>query len=349
MSEEHLNQVTPVYILSGFLGSGKTTLLQRMLSYWKDQGLKPAVIMNEIGDINLDGLLVGNEVPMAEMLGGCICCTVRGDLSMQMLELIHTEQPDVIVIEATGAANPLEILDAVTEVSLTAKIDIKPMITVVDSVHLLELHEAQKGKTYRLMMEQIRCGSVLIVNKTDRLQGEEQHQVETLLRRLNPYADLLPAVKCEVDLERLTTLYERPQQVHERDSDSPGQSCSNDEACDCQEHDHEHHHGHGEGQGQMHHSHEHVTVYSHYFQGPINSEQFEEFIAELPREVYRAKGVLSFSDTSSRFLFQYAYREPDYLKIKPQGNVPDVVVFIGEHFDRNTLESRLRQLEADPR
>lgn len=73
-----MEQVVPVYILSGFLGSGKTTLLQRLLEHWKDQGLRPAVVMNELGEVNLDGLLVEQTVPMAELLGGCICCSIRG-------------------------------------------------------------------------------------------------------------------------------------------------------------------------------------------------------------------------------------------------------------------------------
>ncbi|MNW53000.1 hypothetical protein D3C74_305410 [compost metagenome] len=77
----------------------------------------------------------------------------------------------------------------------------------------------------------------------------------------------------------------------------------------------------------------------------MDSEDFERFIAELPREVYRGKGVLRFTDTASRFLFQYAYREADYLKVTPQGNVPDVAVFIGEHFDRNVIAQQLKELE----
>lgn len=83
-----MEQSLPVYILSGFLGSGKTTLLQRLLDHWKLQGLRPAVIMNELGEVNLDGLLVEQSVPMAEMLGGCICCTSRGDLSTELTTLV---------------------------------------------------------------------------------------------------------------------------------------------------------------------------------------------------------------------------------------------------------------------
>lgn len=141
-----MEQVVPVYILSGFLGSGKTTLLQRLLDHWKNQGLRPAVVMNELGEVNLDGLLVEQTVPMAELLGGCICCSIRSDLSTELATLIKKETPDVVVIEATGAANPLEIVDGVTEISLYQKVELKSLITVVDAAHLLELYRAQQGQ-----------------------------------------------------------------------------------------------------------------------------------------------------------------------------------------------------------
>ncbi|MNO14213.1 putative metal chaperone YciC [compost metagenome] len=325
---------TPIYILSGFLGSGKTTLLGRLISFWKEQGLRPAVVMNEIGEVNLDGLIVQDEVPMAEMLGGCICCTIRSDLSTQLYELIEQEQPDLVVIEATGAANPMEIFDAVTESSLYMKLDIRPMITVVDAAHLAELYESQQGKTYRLMMEQIRCGSQLILNKIDRIEKGKQEEMKQLLIKLNPYAEVIPAIKCNVDLKQLLDNHAAADQRHNQASHQ------HDKSCGCGEeggHKHEH----------SHHSHDHVTVYTHYFKGPINSVEFEQFIAELPREIYRGKGILHFSDTASRFLFQYAYREADYLKINPQGDVPDVAVFIGEHFDQALIGEKLRQMEQN--
>lgn len=86
--------------------------------------------------------------------------------------------------------------------------------------------------------------------------------------------------------------------------------------------------------------------YTYYFSHPVNSVEFEQLIAGLPRDVYRAKGILTFSDTNSRFLFQYAFRESDFMKITPQGQVPDVVVFIGEHFQKSLLREQLEQLEG---
>ncbi|WP_342561337.1 GTP-binding protein [Paenibacillus sp. FSL R7-0345] len=324
-----MEQALPVYILSGFLGSGKTTLLQRLLDHWKGQGLRPAVIMNELGEVNLDGLLVEQEVPMAEMLGGCICCTSRGDLSTELTTLVKKEQPDVVIIEATGAANPLEIVDAVTETSLYQQVELKGLITVVDAAHLLELYRSQQGATYRLMQEQIRCASVLILNKTDRITAEEAEEISTVLRKWNAYAEILPAVRCALEPE---ALLDNLGGVHlDGEEADAGDDGGNGEAA--------------REQGKAHHTHDHVMAYTHYFKNAVDSEAFEQFVKELPRDVYRAKGIVTFSDTASRFLFQYAYREADFMKITPQGEVPDVAVFIGEHFSSGDLRTRLLQLE----
>ncbi|WP_054956157.1 CobW family GTP-binding protein [Paenibacillus dakarensis] len=325
------HQVTPIYILSGFLGSGKTTLLSRMLSYWKERGLKPAVVMNEIGEVNIEGMIIGQDVPTAEMLSGCICCSIRADLTSELALLIQKEQPDVIIIEATGAANPMEILDAVAEASLYIPIDVKNLITVVDSAHLLHLHEEQKGKTYRLMQEQIRCASLLILNKIDRVSEDQQTKAANIVRGWNSLADIIPAVRCDVNPELLSA-----------------EASVMPEALGSEAQHSEHPHGNsvsGEEKHIHHHTHDHVMSCTYYLKKPIDSVAFEELISELPREIYRAKGIISFSDTASRFLFQYAYRESDYMKINPQGELSDVVVFIGEHFSKSWVEDRLFKLE----
>ncbi|KKO53334.1 CobW family GTP-binding protein [Paenibacillus sp. DMB20] len=325
------NEATPIYILSGFLGSGKTTLLTRLISFWKREGLKPAIVMNEIGEVNIDGMIAGSDIPAAEMLGGCICCSIRADLASGLARLIKNEKPDVIVIEATGAANPMEILDATAEAALYLKIQVKQLITVVDTAHLLHLHREQKGKTYRLMQEQIRCASALILNKMDRVSAEALQEAKDIVTKWNGFAPMLPAVRCEVDLGRL--LHED----HEHDGF---------EHTDLRNNDHRHdHHGHDHG---SHASHGHVMSYTHYLKAPLDSREFEAFVADLPREVYRAKGILTFSDTASRFLFQYAFRESDFTKANVQESLEDVIVFIGEHFSRSELQDKLERLEGAP-
>jgi G3E family GTPase len=91
-------------------------------------------------------------------------------------------------------------------------------------------------------------------------------------------------------------------------------------------------------------AHVHVMALTHYFAGPIDSHSFEAFISRLPKDVYRAKGIVTFTDTNSRFLFQYAYRELEFTRINPQGQVHDVAVFIGEHFSKDALERELESL-----
>ncbi len=378
----------PIYILSGFLGSGKTTLLQQMLENWKAEGKTPAVVMNEIGDVNLDGMMLDGDVAMAELLSGCICCSNRADLGMELYNLIQSGEPDVIVIEASGVANPVEILDAVTEISLYHRMELRNLITVVDAMHLWELYEQQQGKTYRLMQEQIRAASILIVNKSDLVQPEQLTQVQEIARRWNPYAPMYTTVRCELD----RALYEEAHPSLAADSSvqagvamaventtpnagtnvvhSHADNHTHDEHCGCHSaaieddsmtadmassteatssetsaHQHEHTHDHDHKHAGLHHSHEHVMVYTHYFEQPINSEAFERLIASLPSEVYRAKGILTFSDTNSRFLFQYAYQQSDFMKITPQKEVPDVAVFIGEHFDKRHIQEQLQLLE----
>ncbi|MGF9695652.1 CobW family GTP-binding protein [Paenibacillus sp. MABNR03] len=340
-------QSIPVYILSGFLGSGKTTLLVQLIEHWQQAGLRPAVVMNELGEVNLDGQVVDAEVPMTEMLGGCICCTVRGDLGIQLADLVREESPDVIIIEATGAANPMEILDAVTETSLYMRLELKSLITVVDAAHLSGLYQEQKGQTFKLMQEQIRCASILILNKTDRVNEQEISDLRQLLTKWNGFAPVIQAVRCEVDMD---LLLQSGAGVHAyqaaAESDKREISAEHVHTDAYTEHGCSHDHGQHHEPHAPHASHEHVMVYTHYFSQPVNSEAFERFVAGLPRDVYRAKGILSFSDTASRFWFQYAYRESDYMKITPQGDVPNVAVFIGEHFDQAVIRKQLMEMEA---
>ncbi|MEK8128464.1 GTP-binding protein [Paenibacillus filicis] len=355
----------PVHILSGFLGSGKTTLLTRALDYYKLSGRRPAVLMNELGEVNLDGmLLLEADVPMTEMLGGCICCTVRGDLGMELKQLIDEHQPDVIFVESTGAANPLEMLDGVTDASLLTHVRLASVITVVDAAQFAEKSVSPRSKTFRLMSDQIRCATLLLLNKTDLVPPSEWPKLEAAIRELNAHAPMLPTIRSEMDF----TLFDA------MDAGTTPQVRTATGSCSCHSHSHgEHAHEHGAGeqhdpacghshQGHSedfhhqdghsheghapHESHEHVMAYTHYFQGPIDSEQFEALIGRLPDDVFRAKGILRFTDTVSPFLFQYAYRQMDFIKITPKTLVPSVAVFIGEHFDKSVLTAELAALEA---
>lgn len=346
-------KAVPVHILSGFLGSGKTTLLSQAIDYYKQNGKKPAILMNELGDVNLDGMLVEDDVPMTEMLSGCICCTIRGDLGLELRDLIRDNDPDVIFVECTGAANPVEILEGVTDASLLTELELKSVVTVVDAAQLLAQLDHGKSKTYRLMQDQIRCATRLILNKIDLVSPLQLPRIEQAIRQLNEVAPMTATVRCQVDLSLLEKLDNGSGAVPSTSALGTGASAACDhthehehgESCHDPSHHHEHHEHHSHDHTASHHSHDHVMVYTHYFQGPIDSERFEALVGRLPQEVYRAKGILQFSDTASLFLFQYAYREMDFVKITPKEQVPNVAVFIGEHFSKEKLASELAALE----
>lgn len=320
--------VVPVHLLTGFLGSGKTTLLARAIEFYKSQGKKPAVVMNEIGDVNLDGVVVGDGVPMAELLAGCICCSIRGDLSVQLHELVRDQAPDVIFIESTGIAQPIEILDAVTEASLTMSIVLRSVIAVVDGFHLNDLIVAEKAarRTGRLLRDQVRCASRILLNKSDLLSAEGAARVERQLKEWNATAPIVRTVRCETELGPLLHApasprgWGEPRQPSRLEKLQPGEAAA---------------------------GHEHLSAVTYFFSGKVNSIAFEHFLKSLPEGVHRAKGIVSFTDAASRFFFQFAYREVDFTRINPQGEVNDVAVFIGEQLDRQAMEAGLARLEAD--
>ena len=327
-------KIVPIYLLSGFLGSGKTTLLTQIVEKAQAAGLTPAVLMNELGEVNFDGQLVKRDVAMAEVLGGCICCSMRGDLSLELNQLLQQYSPDLIIVESTGAAHPMETIDAITETSMYKHVKLQSVITVVDGEHLLDRSRLVKDATYRLMQDQIRCGSLIVLNKCDRLDPEKVVEAEQTLRDLNEHADIITTEHCQLnDWQWLLegAQLEQPESLqllqHQQIVENDGIHVEHK------------HHEHG--------NHTHVMAYTHYWRGHPHSEIFEQWLAELPANIYRAKGIVTFRDIPSRYLFQFAYRESDFMRIDPQGEVHDVAVFIGEHFDQVWLKQQLMLLEQE--
>jgi G3E family GTPase len=325
-------KAVPLILLTGFLGSGKTTLLTRLISEYRARGLEPAVIMNEIGEINLDGQLVDRDIQMAELLSGCVCCTVRGDLGLEVRRLIMEHKPDVILIEASGVANPMEILDAASEASMLEHAAVEAVIAVVDAPHVLERYHGGKNRTLKLMEEQIRCASTILLNKADLLEEKQLEEMKHIVSNWNRYAVVVPTIQAAAPFDRIVGSDTDRDRFHGLAGRRAGAGSEEAEASE-----------HGNGHGH-HHSHAHVMVYTHYFDRPIHSEAFEKLFEELPSSVYRAKGILSFTDTASRFMFQYAYGQLDFAKVQPQEGIPDVAVFIGEHFSKDEVKTKLDRL-----
>lgn len=185
---------TPITIVTGSLGSGKTTLLRRILG---TTGRRLAVLMNEFGEIAIDSkVIAGRNVQMIELAGGCVCCSLSGELELAVQEIIDTAQPEQIVLEATGVAEAdalvYEIEDNIPMVRLDGVVSIVDAYASTRFPHI--------GYTTRTQLE---AADILLLNKIDLVTEEELRRVEEQARSYNGRATLFRSVRCEIDTEFL--------------------------------------------------------------------------------------------------------------------------------------------------
>lgn len=215
----------PVTVLSGFLGAGKTTVLSHILN--NREGKRVAVIVNDMSEINIDAQQVQSEVSLnrqeeklVEMSNGCICCTLREDLLLEVGKLAKEGKFDYLVIESTGISEPLPVAETFTfadedGVSLSDVAALDTMVTVVDAVNFLRdydeaktlqetgesLGEEDERSVADLLVDQVEFADVILISKTDLAEPAEVERLQAILRSLNPDARLLPIARGEVDID----------------------------------------------------------------------------------------------------------------------------------------------------
>ncbi|ANY75781.1 cobalamin biosynthesis protein P47K [Paenibacillus ihbetae] len=185
---------TPVIIISGFLGSGKTTLLLRLLAYAKAQRWSTAVIMNEMGEMDVDGAVISGDmpdVPVEKLLDGCICCTKRGELELAMDNQLK-RSPDLILIETTGVANPQLILEDLAKPALAERISIARKVAVVDAGKMLEYNSffASDRTLVRTLRGQIAFADTILLNKAGDCDAKMLRKVTAAVQNMNGTAKL---------------------------------------------------------------------------------------------------------------------------------------------------------------
>lgn len=323
-----------VNLLFGFLGSGKTTLAKHLLAN-RDPLVKTAVIVNEFGEVGVDGdILRGDNVDVVELNSGCLCCTLRGSLMLAVEELRDKAKVDRVIVEATGVAQPSELLETLADSSLHGGLQIGPLVTVVDIVKFSKL-TTMLGDFYS---DQIESADIVIANKIDLASPELLEEATRHIRELNPDATILfseqgavaPELIFENDSSDLIKRFgaELRQAPSHQGKEARG-------ADDHHGHAHDNHHHHD---GDHHDPHDDAPAESFVVAsaGTARRQALEAFFGGLAEDVWRAKGFVSIDGSPS--LVQYSLGQ---LEISAaNGPASEKIVFIGHNMDRAGIESR---------
>ena len=335
---------TPVLLLTGYLGSGKTTLLNRILSNQK--GIRFAVIVNDIGEVNIDASLIAqggivgqNDDSLVPLQNGCICCTLKMDLVQQLSDLVSQQQFDYIVIEASGICEPAPIaqtIDAYPTLYPTlaskgvARLD--SIVTVVDALRLrdefaggqdLYKKDMAEDDLASLVIQQVEFCNMILLNKASEVSPEELEHIKAILRELQPKAEIITCDYCDVPLEKLIN-------CHGFDFETVATSArwvaevegSNEMEHEKEEHHHEeHHHDH------EHHHHDHchdleneaegealeygIGTFVYQRREAFSMVEFDQFVARLfPKSVIRCKGMCYFdTEPDMCYVFEQAGKQ----------------------------------------
>lgn len=263
-----VNRRAEVFIISGFLGAGKTTLLKRILS-WEGDLSGTVVLVNEFGDVGIDGSLLksaGSDV--VELTGGCICCSLKADLNLTLKDLWQRFKPRQIIIETTGVADPSMVTDVFVDPELDAQMKVVKVITVLD----IELWEAREcfGPVF---FKQLRQADLILLNKIDIVDEQKIPQFLKQIHETMPRSQVIPTLHCEVESEIVMagrTLTPKPVNFAVLNH---------------------HHNDHGSREGSL-------AYISFTFRtgDALDESCFKQFSENLPWELFRMKGPVRFTD-----------------------------------------------------
>ena len=324
---------TPMGLLCGYLGAGKTTLLNKVLSNQK--GLKVAVIVNDIGEVNVDAKLIADGAKITDtssivpLTNGCICCTLKSELAKNIENLIKTGKYDYILIEASGVCEPMPIAQELQTIK-NGKID--NVVGVVDAARLVDefasgdmLLKKDMGEEdiESLLVQQIEFCSTLVINKRDLVSDEQMKKVREVVEALHPGAKVFETSHGDVPVEDVLgaanfdfdEVYASAgwcKKLTEDEDDDHDEDEDHDEHEEHEEgqhhHDHEHEdHDHEHEGHEHHHHHEHrhegesedeygIGTFIYYRRRPFDRQKLDAFASSWPRNIIRCKGLMWFAD-----------------------------------------------------
>ncbi|MCI5681780.1 MAG: GTP-binding protein [Bacteroidales bacterium] len=297
-----VNQI-PVLLLTGYLGSGKTTLLNRILTNRK--GIRFAVIVNDIGEVNIDadliqkgGVVSSKDDSLVALQNGCICCTLKMDLVQQLHDLVSQNLFDYIVIEASGICEPAPIAQTLCSypqmVPMFAKDGVPALdciVTVVDALRMrdefasgedLNRKDIGEEDLASLVIQQIEFCNIILLNKASEVSADDLEHIRAIIRAIQPKAEIIPCDYCDVDFDKIlntrmfnfdavatsATWIQEVEDAHHDDDD-------HDE--DDHDEDEHHHHDHDDDHDEEEHHHEHHHDHDHHHHHDDDEGEAEEY------------------------------------------------------------------------
>ena len=325
----------PVLLLTGYLGSGKTTLLNRILQ--NQQGIKFAVIVNDIGEVNIDadliekgGVVGQKDDSLVALQNGCICCTLKMDLVEQLRDITSMKRFDYIVIEASGICEPAPIAQTIVNIPTLGPEYVKDgylqldcIVTVVDALRMRDEFSGgndllRKGideeDIENLVIQQIEFCNIILLNKASEVSKEELAQVRQIIRAIQPKADIIECDYGNVPLKKLIhtekfnfeEVATSAAWIQELEGDHDDDDDDDDDEEE-HEHHHHHHHHHDEGEAEEY----GIGTFVYYARRPLNLGLFDEFVArKWPKSIIRAKGICYFKgEEDICYVFEQAGRQ----------------------------------------
>jgi len=334
----------PVLLITGYLGSGKTTLLNRILT--NEKGIRFAVIVNDIGEVNIDasliqqgGVVSQKDDSLVALQNGCICCSLKMDLISQLHDLCAQKAFDYVVIEASGICEPAPIAQTLCSYAQMVPqfaTDGLPVLdcicSVVDALRLRDEFDGGDALAHyipkeedlaALVIEQIEFSNIILLNKASEVSEGELARIKAIIRAIQPTAEIIETNYCDVDLDKLLNTrffdfdktatsaawiqeVEDASHHHEHHHDD-----DHDEDEDEDEHEHHHHHDHDHEDGHDHLAEFGIETYVYYARRPFDLGLFDEFVAaHWPKNILRCKGMCYFAEEYDMcYLFEQAGKQ----------------------------------------
>ena len=336
----------PITLLTGYLGAGKTTLLNHILT--NQEGYKVAVIVNDIGEVNIDssliqkgGIVTEQDSSLVPLSNGCICCTLKTDLIEQIIDLVRSRKFDYILIEASGICEPMPIVQTIAMMDGTVKdseippvVRLDGVVTVVDALRLRDefangerlMEDTDEDDIENLLVEQIEFCSTIVLNKVDEISAEDLKKVRAVVKALQPKAKLIETNYAKVEL---SDVFDTKEFDYDKTFASAGwiAEFEKEDAQDEHQHEHEHEHAH-----EHHHEHEHDHSHHHHDHCHCDEGEAEEYgigtfvytrrrpfklnklrswlTEKFPTNVIRCKGIIWIDvDNDMSFVLEQAGRQ----------------------------------------